>query len=267
MSLKKIFTLSSIIFLGYVLMGFLCYRFNDSSYFVSLAYVIISFLPVLLGALVVKKFGITSKKGQPLALLVLGFLLWAIGEAIWFVFDYHLGIDPFPSIADYFFISAYLFLFACLIREVRTEKIRPRDLSMQMKLSMFVFLSALSMTVAIIFFYALQIGTPLLETIIHFFYGFGDITLIIISSLILIIIKEYQGGSYSKAWTLFLFGFLAHLFSDLLFEMLDSIYEGYVALFIDSFWVLGYILFFAGMLVFWSSLNKIFKLDKNLLSS
>lgn len=266
MNLQKSFTISFATLLAYITVGSFCLYFNQSDYLVSLIYVMISFLPVFLGFRLVKNFGIKTKKGKLFFFLMLGSISWFLGEAIWFFYDYHLGIDPFPSVADFFFISGYLFFFRAMVCEIRGEKISLSKLPKNLKLNLVLFILFLSIATVLLFTKtATTVGIPIIEKLFHGIYATGDIILVLSSALILLIVREYQGGSYSKAWTLILFGFLSHFFADILFEMMESIYVGFIGLMIDSVWTLGYIFMAVGFYSFIFSISRLEKLMPEML--
>ena len=54
-----------------------------------------------------------SKKS--LLFLTISFISWFAAELTWNLFKHVLGIDPYPSIADFFYIAAPIFMFISLI--------------------------------------------------------------------------------------------------------------------------------------------------------
>lgn len=64
----------------------------------------------------------------PWYLLTAGVALWALGDALWAVFDHVLGVDPFPSAADVVYLAAYP-LFVLGLRLLAREGGRTPDAS------------------------------------------------------------------------------------------------------------------------------------------
>jgi len=62
----------------------------------------------------------------PWVLLAVGVLSWAVGDLIWSVWDHILHIEPFPSVADAFYLFGYPALAGCLYQISRVRR-RNRD--------------------------------------------------------------------------------------------------------------------------------------------
>ncbi len=63
-------------------------------------------------------------------LLAAGFVLWALGDVAWDIMLYVLGVEPYPSIADLFYVAGYIPAaagLAYLWREVWVSRGEPRN--------------------------------------------------------------------------------------------------------------------------------------------
>jgi len=157
----------------------------------------------------------------------LGVSFWFIAEQIWAVYQYVYDVDPFPSVADVFYMASYPFFVAFLLISLQ---------SIQKSVTKKIWLFSLSLSFALLIPSLLACFNSLNET-----EGGVDIlsksvalTYPILSSIqlapaligVMFLIKK--GVSYF--WMLLLFGFLLFSISDTfyLFSELDkSYYDGH----------------------------------------
>lgn len=99
---------------------FYYYSFGLENYQVitNLIFLVHPFLAVLGGVAAVKAFGIKNRHGKSFLYITLGILCLFIGELLYAYFLLILKIDPFPSAADIFYISAYPLLLTGIFREI-----------------------------------------------------------------------------------------------------------------------------------------------------
>jgi hypothetical protein len=72
-------------------------------------FAITSFIPVIAGVLLTRKYGLKGVWPSALAAMTLGLFLSAIGETIWFFLEVVQGVEiPYPSIADAFYIGGLI---------------------------------------------------------------------------------------------------------------------------------------------------------------
>ena len=84
-------------------------------------YIIIPSLLVILSIYALiqfKKIKEISKK--PLLLLTCAFILWFAAEQTWNFYEHVLEIDPYPSLADLFYITAPIVMFFALISYLKS---------------------------------------------------------------------------------------------------------------------------------------------------
>ncbi|KGM11212.1 putative bifunctional diguanylate cyclase/phosphodiesterase [Cellulomonas bogoriensis] len=67
-------------------------------------------------ALVVGARRVEPSRRAPWLMMAGGVTLWAAGDVTWAVLDHVLGVDPFPSVADVFYLAAYPLLALALYR-------------------------------------------------------------------------------------------------------------------------------------------------------
>lgn len=229
--------------------------FLDDSQFV---WISASANSILLGILVVLSFILTIKlykkkhfQSKAFLLFTVGASCWFIAEQIWDINVIVFNVEPFPSEADIFYLSAYPFFVVFLlislkpIRRLITKKIWLFSIALSFSLlipSIIAYLNSPESTELDFFAKSLALAYPILSS-------FQLVPAII--GLLFLIKKEV---SYS--WMLLLFGFLIYSVADsfFLFSNLDnSYYDGHPA---DLMFLYGFLL-----LIF--SLQNRLKLVKN----
>jgi len=170
--------------------------------------------------------------------------MWFLGELTWAIYVVVLQINPFPSLADIFYLSGYVFLgFAFLLifklfSYVFTEK-------------MFAFLAAVSVALSVTVGYSLLI--PILTSeadrytiMFSAAYPVLDIGLfVLVFSNFIIFVK----GAVGKAWFFLTLGVALQIVADLLFnyaELQGFYYEGHP---FELFWLWGYVAFLLGFYI------------------
>jgi hypothetical protein len=83
---------------------------------VNLLYVPVPAAPLILSIIIMLRFKMSGKHGKSWIVFTIFAASWFIAEQIWLVYDLILNIDPWPSIADFFYILGYplLFMFSIL---------------------------------------------------------------------------------------------------------------------------------------------------------
>jgi hypothetical protein len=83
----------------------------DNSVFINTTVLIAIFSSVAMSLITVLRLGFKSREGKYYLFLVVGIALWALAHTIWAYFELVLGIaTPYPSIADFFWLLGYPFL-------------------------------------------------------------------------------------------------------------------------------------------------------------
>ena len=146
--------------------------------------------------------------------LMIGFVLWAVGETLWAYYDIRLGEEvPFPSIADLAWAVGYLPLWAALFLRYRSIEVRGGA-------ALWAALLAVGIVAVLVVRYILWpiITYPDYERSIEKFldvlYPVGDLILLLAAVLVSIAL---WGGRLSSAWQLVAVGMAVLGMADLLF--------------------------------------------------
>lgn len=226
-------------------------------------YLFTSFFATIGSLFAFSRFGLKNARAISLLCLTAGMGYWFLGEVIFNYYQYFLNIDPFPSVADVFYIFGYLYIFIALLNEIIISRVNWRLIN---KTTLFL-VSIVAILFAIIISYfgiykAYDPSEVFLTNAIAIGYGVGDLFLILASMMLLILALEFRGGKLSRVWFILFLGFISTLVADILFavyleqyEMLEWFYKSLA----DSFWMVGYLLFAWALFEFGFSIQDIYK--------
>jgi len=228
--------------IAYFVAVFITYISGD---FESLAVQIWNLLPPLLAAILgvytVSIYSINNPHAKAIAFMALGVFFWFLGDFIWFIYEYFLNKNPFPSIADYFYLIAYPFLLLGLIQELRSNVLKWTYCKIIASVSLSLFFGLI-----VLYFGILKAYNPfesILNNVVAMAYGVGDLILIIFAVAILMIAIGYQKGKLFLPWLLILIGFVFILAADILFAIYRNSYEEYLGYYrmLDLGWISGFL--------------------------
>jgi hypothetical protein len=180
-----------------------------------------------------------TKSRTVFLLLGLGFISWAIGELTWSILSLISDEDPFPSIADFFYVVAYIPLIIGLITRVKMSYVAPDKVR--------IILLVVSALIFTVFTYIFAIHDILIdeeytfiEKLVSFLYPFLDILLFI---AVAILFSQFKGGKMESAWLLLMITMVAIVIADVIFiyESYQEIYSSALSISTDLY-VLSYML-------------------------
>ncbi|MFX1338686.1 MAG: hypothetical protein ACFFDK_08760 [Promethearchaeota archaeon] len=212
------------------------YIFQDV---VTIASAFLGFLFLLYVAVL---YNLSTKAGKIWLLFALGLLAWTIGEVIYSYYELFTDIQPFPSIADFFYLIAFIPIYIGLIMQFRLIKI---PLSNQEKFIIVLLFTVISITVTItVIIFPLQEVYPIPEEelfayIVSGLYPICDLILIL---CVLIVFFKLRRGKINVAWVLLLIAFLLDTIGNILFNWVvtvrkeEMLFEPF-----DLFFIFGYI--------------------------
>lgn len=187
--------------------------------------------------------------------LTLTLSFFFIAEQIWTVYEYFLFIDPYPSIADIFYVLTYpffaLFLFSYL-KPVR-KQISKQIICFSIVLSSMFILPVFMTT------YELNSESNVFEFIMALAYPLGDAILLIPA---IVGILFFFRGERNYFWGAMLIGIVLTVVADVMFTFLDSIeaYEGGNP--IEIGWLSAYLFWAFACYEYKKNSTKINNLDK-----
>lgn len=203
-------------------------------------------IAVVSGLYATQTYRLANTHGKAMALLTAGLLCFFIGELLFFLFQFVFHTNPFPSVADVFYLSAYPLLMAGLVKEITLHPISWHDFNKLALVLILLLLAALSFIVIYFgVFVAYSPGDPFISNLIATAYGVADLLLIVPSLFIMNMTLDYRGGKLFNFWALILLALLFMLAGDILFAIFKNKYTELVWPYtlIDLAWVTSYLLF------------------------
>jgi len=207
----------------------------------------------LMGILLLRNLGTKNPLGFSILFLILGMLAFSVGEIIWFFLAHILQAEPYPSIADIFFLVVYPISLIGIILKIKFEKIAWSLAFFKKFTPLILVLGVLIALVAYFGIYNAYVPEDnLASNVISMLYGVGDLVLIFGCFLIVVITIEYKGGKMFSPWILTTLSYSILLVADVLFSANKDAYEmnGMLKMAIDVIWMAGYFVFGLGMLNF-----------------
>lgn len=241
--------LYSAFFLFYILsiVIYFIFPYNETRIFLQYSVLLSSLAIALTGGIyALKEYGLNSAKSKTLIFFTTGIGCWLIGESLWTYYEYILHTDPFPSIADIFYVSAYPLFFMGLVREIQSAKVSWHKL--QKSILFLMLMSTVLLAIVVNYFgvfLAYSPQEPLLTNVIAMSYGIGDLILLVAAMSLLILAWEFRGGALSQIWLKVFFSFMFTLAADILFAIFTASYNETNSLtrsFIDCLWIVSYLL-------------------------
>ncbi|PJC51216.1 MAG: two-component sensor histidine kinase [Nitrosopumilales archaeon CG_4_9_14_0_2_um_filter_34_16] len=219
----------------------------DEDQFRSISIGIYAIIPAILAIIssyvAVKEWKNKTRNKFAMMFFAGGIICWFIAEQAWTVTEVIFDQDPFPSIADVFYLLAYPFFvgfFILFLKPIKTDISR----------NIILFSVAISLVFVIPSLYVLmdyyQEDTSLA-------FGIGILYPIFSSVLLFFIllgITYFFKGNQTNFWIMIFIGFLIDSIADTLFLFTiidDSYYDGHIT---DLLYLIGY-LFYIGGLVFY----------------
>jgi hypothetical protein len=217
-------------------------------------YLIPPFISIIAGLYAIQIFHWSNSTGKVFALLTAGLTCLFIGEVLFFAYQFIFHIDPFPSVADVFYLAAYPLLFAAFVKAAFNQRVKWSNFSRIYLLFIVLLLLSLAALVAYFGVYlAYKPDDSAIANTISIAYGIGDLIIIVPSLFILKIILDFRGGKLFNSWVFMLAALMCLLTGDLLFAiyhtqytalefpytMIDIAFVGCYLLFAYSFYYTG----------------------------
>lgn len=202
-------------------------------------------LVVIVVWLVMKSDRIKEIPKKSLIFLAMSFISWFTAEQLWNFYEQILGIDPFPSIADVFYILAPFFMFISLTIFLKSFK---KQISKKI-IFFAISVSAVLLIPTVVIIYESS-HDDLLEIVIGIIYPVSDsIVLAPVIITILFVIKKKT----NPFWMMILIGMLMFIVADTLFLFLTSTDEYFTHHPVEILWLLSYLIWFYSL---WRSIHN-----------
>lgn len=212
-------------------------------------FVSVSSYTVIPGILVVVSVYVAAKEWKnntsnkiAMVFFAIGTMCWFVAEQIWQILDIVFEQDPFPSLADVFYLLAYPFFIAFLILYLKS-----------IKKSITKHVILFSVAVSIVFL------IPALRVLVEYPEGssldiFVGVLYPILSSILLFFtilgISFFFKRTNPYFWIMIFIGFLINAVSDTLFLFTvidDSYYDGHIT---DLLYLIGYLFYIVGLILY-----------------
>lgn len=203
-------------------------------------------IAVLAGIYATRTYHLGNVHGTAMALLTAGLLCFFIGESLFSSYQFIWHIDPYPSLADIFYLAAYPLIFAGLIKEVSLHKLNWHRMNRLVLVLICLLLAAFTVIITYFgVFLAYNPGDPLINNLIAISYGIGDLILIVPALFVMKLAAEFKGGKLFNAWTLVLIALLTMMTADILYAIYKDGYNAvdWPYIMIDIIWGASYLLF------------------------
>ena len=174
-----------------------------------------------------------SKKS--LLFLTISFISWFAAELTWNLFKHVLGIDPYPSIADFFYIAAPIFMFISLI-------VFLQPIQNKIKKTHWIFASLISLLVLIpilIVTFEANLEVNEIEIVIALIYPIVDAILLVPAIIAILVSVKIKKNLF---WTTLLLGIIIFIIGDDLFLFLVSNNLYYDGNPVDILWLTSYVI-------------------------
>ena len=178
---------------------------------------------------------ITDISKKSLFFLTTSFTSWFVAEITWNLYKHVLEIDPYPSIADFFYISAPILMFISLI-------VFLQPLKNKIKKTHVIFASVISVLILIpILITTLEANseTKFFEIVIAMIYPIVDAVLLVPAIIAILISAQGKNNSF---WVMILIGIMIFIIGDDIFLFLtihDQYYDGNP---VDVLWLSSYVI-------------------------
>jgi len=207
-------------------------------YYIGLpTYIIIPAIPVGVSIWALKISGkIQIIPTKTLIFFTGSFGCWFVGEQIWILYGYVLEIDPFPSLADFFYIVGYFLMFVGLMIFLTPlrKSVSKTSIVFSVVISAFVLIPSLAVS------FMPHLEYDLIDFFFALLYPVLDILLLIPAILILLISMKGERNSF---WLVMVLGLIVFVAADTLFlfvDISDLYYEGHP---VDIIWLYSYLMF------------------------
>lgn len=202
-------------------------------------------LVIMVNVLVIKSKQIKEIPQNSIVFLSMSFISWFSAEQIWNYNEQILGIDPFPSLADVFYIAAPFFMFVSLL-----IFLKPFRKQISKKSIFFASSIAILLLIPTIMITNESNHDDIIQVIVTIIYPVSDsLVLIPVIITIFFVIKKKT----NPFWIMILIGVLMFITADTIFLFLQSTDSYTTHHPVDILWLLSYLIWFYSL---WRSIHN-----------
>lgn len=198
--------------------------------------------------IVAARVGLNESVGRQWMLIGAGVASFAIGDILWTIFELYLGIDPFPSAADFFYVLEYAFFLAAIVLAIRAY-----SGLVQTRIPAVVGALVAVVGIGVMYFVLLRPyifpDTSGLELVVSTLYPVGDVAFMLAPAVSLaLVVRQLGAGRLAWPWWIVVAGALVFALTDGYYSYADWAGLGVTAA-LDMGWLVANLLFACAALV------------------
>ncbi|MDY0339987.1 MAG: hypothetical protein RBS17_02075 [Coriobacteriia bacterium] len=198
------------------------------------------------------RIGLDQGVGKQWLFVGMGVAAFAIGDIIWTVLELHMGLDPYPSLADPFYVLQYVFFMTAIVLAIRSyQHLTPIRTPV-------IIAAAIAIILGIVVYAALlaphifPAGIAELGfwgLVVSTLYPLGDVFFILAPALALaLIIRQLGAGRLGWPWWVIVVGAVVYSFTDAFYSYADWSGLG-LTVTLDMGWAVANLMFALAALV------------------
>lgn len=204
-------------------------------------YIIITGVFVTFATMIALRFRNTGSHGKAWMFFLGTAIAWFLAETTWTIYELVYKQNPFPSIADVFYVTGYPLFFGFLWHYLKPVR---KAITKKMVITSIIISSAVAIP-SIYMSISFDPTTPILENVLSTIYPVGD-AIIFVPALIGITL--FFRGEVNFTWSLVCVGIFCFTIGDLGFEYAEFTNTYYTGHPIDIILMWAYIFFSFGIL-------------------
>lgn len=226
---------------------------SDTDY--TMSYWFGTLLQVLFATVIIAvalRIGLDQGVGKQWLLVGLGVASFAVGDVIWTVLELHMGLDPYPSLADPFYVLQYVFFIAAMALAIGSYRhLTPVRTPIIIAVVVALILAGV-VYAALLGPYIFPAGTAELGfwgLVVSTLYPLGDVFFIFAPALALaLVIRQLGAGRLGWPWWVVIIGATAYALTDTGYSYADWAGSGLTSA-LEMGWVAANLIFALAALV------------------
>ena len=226
------------------LFSFLIFSSEGNIVIRHIVYLLGPIIAVVAGIITMRSFGWRGRRATIVASVLVGVGLWLVGETATLYFVWK-GVDTYPTIADFFFVSGYIFYTLAVILKIKLFGLHWKKVSLKRLLILGIFFLLITIVVGYMALLGYDPEGGFLVNFTVFSWSLGDLVAGGLSLILLAMIWEYKDGLVRIGWLWFMGAILANLVADAVYSLNPGvILEGsWTSIILNSVWIAGYCMF------------------------